>query len=260
MNNNENVDSPYTSEAVLEIDIRRLLDIAWKYAVEIICVVIIFASAAFMYSELFITPLYTANVSLYVKNNRQTNYTANAVNDINASQMLASSYCVILSDDVVLDSVGKKLEDKYSIEDLAKYIGVTVNEQGETHVSSPAIAATLSMSTVNDTEILSISCTNPSAEIASDICNYLADVAPQSMSEIIGTSYVSPIGYANVPSSKSYPNTLGNVGIAAVIGLVLACGVVFIKSYGFGKLTSADSITSAFGLPVLGEIPEYKLS
>lgn len=257
INENGMVDSEKVNEEVIDIDLIKLLGNVRQNILAIISCIVICACVAFMYSQIVAVPTYTADIMIYIKNNRQTKYTANAVNDLSASQMLVDNYKLLLSDDIVLDAVGKKLVDKYGLEQLSSLIGISTNSDGEQTVSSRAIAASLSMSPVDETEILKISCTTISPELSADICNYLVEVAPQSMSEIMGISYVAPIGYAVVPNSRTSPNTPKNTAIGAIVGAVIAALYIFAKYYLFNREIDTEVLSSRFGLSVLGEIPKF---
>ncbi len=223
-----------------EIDIRRVLkELLFKCWI-IILAAFIGASSGFVYSNAFVTPLYTAKAMLYVNNFssdvqdaviRMTN------SDIFTSQALVKTYMTFLSSYKVLTEVEKDLGGRYTAKE---------------------IRGMMKTDSVDDTEIFTISVTHPSPKEAEEITNKIADRAVTIVGEYVEGSTVKIVDYATVPKNRSYPSIsrftmLGGMatgGMAAIIIILL---------YLFnGKVTNEDDLKTMFDAPIIGRIPNFR--
>lgn len=95
---------------VVQIDLKNLVRIIMSNIMVIISVTVIFVALSLIYTKCCIPKKYTSSVSLYVMNNKVTQNTGEILSsDISASQMLVNTYSVILSDNLVMEDIGKSL-------------------------------------------------------------------------------------------------------------------------------------------------------
>jgi capsular polysaccharide biosynthesis protein len=66
---------------------------------------------------------------------------------------------------------------------------------------------------------------------------------------------VQVIDPARVPEEASQPKTLLNVAIAAVLGIMVSLGIVFLQEYLDNTIKTPDDVQKYLGLPVLGSVP-----
>jgi capsular exopolysaccharide synthesis family protein len=71
----------------------------------------------------------------------------------------------------------------------------------------------------------------------------------------ITASNIAIVDSAEVPGSPSSPSFQRNVAIAFILGLGLACGLVFLRDQLDDRLRVPEDIESKVGLPLLGVIP-----
>ena len=226
----------------------------------IISVVVIFATCSLAYTKLCIPKKYTSSVSLYVMNNKVTQNTGEILSsDISASQMLVNTYSVILSDNLVMENVGKKLIEKYGAENLEKVFPIVDGEDGKI-IPASSIARCISMGAVNDTEVLQVSATTRDPQISVDVCLAMTEIAPKVLADIMGVAYVNPIGYPELPAGQSSPNVAKNVVLGAVFGMIISVGFVIFLNLMNNTITDGESLRNRFSIPILGEIPVYEVS
>ena len=242
----------------VEIDLMRLVKLLLANIVVIIVSAVIVGGVFFIVSKNILPVKYTSSIKLYIMNNRQSQSTGEIMlTDINASQELVSTYSVVLKDDYVMDKVGDKLLEKWDPEELSQHFDVVASEDGSVHVRRGEIANCVSMSAVNETEILEVRAETGDPKLSADVCNAVTEVAPECLSDIMGIAYVNPIGYAQVPVNKSSPNNTKNALIGVILGILLSAGFFVIRELISNTVDDAESITTRFELPVLAEIPVY---
>ena len=66
---------------------------------------------------------------------------------------------------------------------------------------------------------------------------------------------LSTVGPASTPLSPSSPQPLRDISIAAVLGLVLGCGIALLRELLDTRLTDAEKVEDLAGAPVIGTIP-----
>ena len=138
----------------VQVDLKGAVKVVLDNAVVIIAITLIFATVSLIFTKVCIPKKYTSSVSLYVMNNKATQNTGEILSsDISASQMLVNTYAVILSDNLVMEDIGKILLKTYGEKGLEGILPVLDSEQGK-YIPSGSIASCISMGSVNDTEVL----------------------------------------------------------------------------------------------------------
>ena len=220
---------------IVEFDLRNLLKILIKRSWIIFLCMVIVGASVLVYTVNFVTPLYKADVMMYVNNSTGTSNVGINSGDLAVALRLVTTYVTIIQSDNVLDKV---------IADM------------ELDLTTSQVRSMLSAAAVGETEMFRISVTAADPQLAADLANTIAEIAPDEISAIIEGSTAKVIDYAKVPKSKSSPNYTTNTVIGAAVGAILA--VLGILLYNMLDLTvhSEDDLTSAYSVPVLGIIPE----
>lgn len=222
-------------EEVMEIDLQKLL-MAYlrKWWLILLCGLVV-AGGALLYTVKFITPLYQANVSVYVNNssnNQPVDYVTSG--NLDASQKLVNTYINIAKSDRVLDLVAEKLNGDYTVKELREM---------------------LSAAQVDKTEIFRIYITSPSPEEAARVANMMAEVAPGEISNLIEGSSARIIDYAKVPEQRYSPSCRKNTVMGGLIGCVLAVAYLTVLLLLDVHIRDDEDLTSLTDLPILGQIP-----
>ena len=149
---------------------------------------------------------------------------------------LVNTYAEIVKSRRVLDQV---------IEDLN--LDLTYNQ----------IHSKISVSAVNNTEIIRITVSDKDAIKAKNIANTTAEHFTEEVAELYNMNNVDVLDVA-IEADKPYNiNVIKQVVIYLMIGLVLAAGVLFIIFYFDRTIKSLEQVEQKIKLPILGGVQEY---
>ncbi len=225
-----------------ELDLKELFEIFWSKKVQIILIILIFAVIGIIYTMGFVTPEYTSSTTLVLATSNGENQSAmNTTNsitttDITLNSKLVSTYSVLVRSKDVLGQVISNLGIDISWESLKNNVTV---------------------SAVEDTEVIEISVTNGNPQYAADIANEIAKVFSDKVAEIYNINNVHIVDEAETPTGPSNINHTKDVIIFAFIGVVVAVIYVLIANMLDTTIKTADDIERQFKLPVLASIPIY---
>lgn len=219
-----------------EIDLRVIFNVLIKNIVPLIVVTVIFAAGFFVYSKFFITKKYQASATLIVNNMANDKTTATS-SELTAAQSLADVYAIIIKSDTVLQPVIDDLKLNMTYEQLRNSITV---------------------STVNSTQVISISMNHEDAEYARRIIEAVVKVAPDIIKDKVEAGSVKVISDARIANNGRpvSPNTTRNAIIGALIGFVLTLAVVIIQEFTNNTFKTEDDVARTLNIPLLGVIPE----
>lgn len=188
----------------------------------------------FGYCEFVVPAKYTSETKLYVANS-DSGSDEKSYSDVQVASRLANSYKVIFKSDTVCSSVSKQLGGKYSPKEINSMITVT---------------------TSTDSEIINLSVTTTSAKDAQIIAGYVFQYGRQEIMRIIRAGWVEYIDEPSLPTSKSSPSVKRNSALAALVGALVACGIIVAVELLSNKVKSKKDLTDAFkDVPIIGVIP-----
>ena len=197
-------------------------------------VAVIFAAAAFFYTKLFVQPVYISSGTIYITNTNSANTQTNVnLSDVMLAQELVSTYSEILSSNTFLKTVSENSGLDYNYRQLKSMIAYS-QKQG-----APVMVVEAAAYDPKDACIL-----------AETILNSAQD----EISRIIRGGVVSVIEHAEVPLLPALPNVTKNVFIAVVLAVLVVAVYVFCTEFFDDRLKNTQEL-SAYGLPVLAEIP-----
>lgn len=242
-----------------EIDLRELFYVLLSKLHIIILVAVFGALCAFAVAKFVLPVKYTSSISIFVnaagENQNTTDGKADNA-DLTAAKSLAATYIVILEDDIVYDKVSELLVQDYEISDLQKVFNVSY-ENGEPYISASQIKSLVTIASVNETEVISISATTQNPQLSADICTYIANIAPDLLTRTTHAGSVESIGNAKVPSSPSSPNVKKITLIGMLAGFVIAAAAVVIAHLIDNRINIGEDFKKRFpDVPVLAEIPD----
>lgn len=225
-------------EETLQINFKELGKALVKKSWLIIVCAVLVAALMFLYTAGFVTPQYTAKVTMYVNNN--SGYSSSA--GINSSDLavairLATTYGNIITSDRVLEKVA---------------------ETAELKLSTGALRGMIRPATSDESEMFTVTVTNPDPYLAAKIANTVADVAPGEIQGIIEGSSAKIIDYAKVPTAPSSPNFTKNVMLGAVVGMALGVGVVILQMLLDVRIKSEEDLRAIMDVRILGKIPDFE--
>lgn len=228
INNRPEVDS--------EIDLQELLLYYLHHWWVIVMCVVAMVGVVLAYTNLFITPIFRAKVTIYVNNSINSgNVEYVTSGDLTVSQKLVNTYVNIIKSDTVLQKVSDEKELPYTATQLRGMIAA---------------------SQVDSTEIFDVYVSNPDPKMAAAIANAIAEVAPGEIANFVEGSSTKIIDYAKVPGEPSSPNYTKNALIGFLIGFVIAAVYLTIRYLLDVHINDADDLDRMFEYPVLGQIPD----
>lgn len=217
-----------------EINLKDFYNFYKKYILAIIIVCLLFLIVALVYNIAFKTPMYsTSTTILLVKNETSDKDDTINQNDITLNQKLVSTYRQIIKSRLVLEQVIEKLELPYSYERLSDEVTV---------------------SAVEDTEIIRITVTDESASLAGKIANEIATVFDKEVKQIYNINNVSIIDVALVPKDPSNDNVVRDGVLAILLGFVFMSAIIFVVFYFDDTIRDTETIESDLGLPVIAKV------
>lgn len=219
----------------IELDLKEIAAAVLKYLWAIVLVAVIGGFSVLIYTVNFVSPTYKAGVTLYVNNSSGVNGQYMSSSDLAVAQRLVETYTNIIASRTVLTKVAD-----------ASGLDITAEQ----------LRGMLSASAVGETEIFTVSVTAPDPQMAADLANVIAEVAPAEINKIIPGSTAKVVDYATIPKSRNSPSYTKSMVLGVLICGVLATGVVVIRQVLDTRLTKKEDLEQICGVPVLGTIPE----
>lgn len=220
-----------------EIDLRDIFNVIKKRWLMIFGITTTSVIIAGIISFFILSPVYESSSTLLVsyKQNQESIMT---YNDLTMSQKLVNTYSEIIKSRSIAEAVIKKLDLDLTAEELSKKITV---------------------SKVNDTEIIRIKVSDTNPETATLLTNTIADVFKKEIKNIMEIDNVSTIDTAQVPQSPVKPNKTMNMAIAGVFGVMVSVGLSFILEFLDRTLKIPTDVERQLGLPLIGAIPDIEV-
>lgn len=219
----------------LEIDVGELFKVVWKRAWIIVLCALLVGGMTLVYTANFVTPMYRAEVTMYVNNNSGNTDTVSSSNLAVALQ-LVKTYVNIIKSDRVLEKV--------------------IEETG-LMLTPKQIRGMLSAESVNETEMFAVRITSSSPQMSADIANAIADVAPGVISVIIEGSSAKVVDYAKVPTSRVSPSYTTNTIVGTLIGGILSALFFILQHLLDTRIKTEEDLERICQIPVLGSIPDF---
>lgn len=200
----------------------------WKL---LVCLAVVFAIAAGVYTIFFITPMYQATSTIYVVSRRDS---AINMSDLQIGSALTEDYIKVFKMWEVHEEVISNLNLPYTYTEIKKMVSVT-NDAG--------------------TRMLDIAFTSPSAEEAAAVANEYAKVGSQYIMDTMSTDKPNIMSVALVPSNPVTPNRTKNILLGFLLGMMLGCGYVTVQMILDDKYKTAEDIRRYTGMATLAVIP-----
>ena len=219
------------------IDLREYFFILKKKMWIIVLSAVICGVISGLVSFYVLKPVYEANTTLIVNKeveNETTQMTTS--DDLNFVQKLALTYGEIIKSRSVITSTIDKLNLDMTYEDLSEAVSIT---------------------NVENTQIIKISVKNENPRVASTICNTIPEIFSTEVQRIVKASGTEVIDKAAVPEEPIKPNKKMNILIATVLGAMVSVFVIFLRESLNTKIKEPKDIEEKLGLPVFGVVPKF---
>ncbi len=217
-----------------EINISEFFKYYFSKMIIIVIVVLATLSIGNIYSFLMRKPLYESNTTIVLAGNSKNNTGEYTSTDSQLNQRLVSTYSEIIKSRKVLQQVIDDEQLDYSVGELSKEITV---------------------SSVEDTEIIKISVSDEDSLNARKIANDIVPVFSDEVKRIYNIDNVSVVDEAVEAKAPYNINYIKENLIYILIGVILASTIIFIIYYFDTTIKSSEDVEEKLGLTVIGIVP-----
>jgi len=223
------------------VELKEYMQILRKRIWIIVAFVAVACIGAGVKNYFFTVPIYEANAKLIV--NQAYNAEGVPSLDIGSIQTnikVINSYMEIIKSSAILDKVAATYPD----------LGMNGNQ----------LAQNISVTTANESQVMSLTATGLSSEKAAKTVNAVAKVFESQIPVIMKVDNVTILSEAK-PTESSRPinvNPIVNILISFLVGLLLAVGFVFLLEYLDDTLKTEDELEKELGIPALAVISKIK--
>ena len=215
-----------------EIDLLELFYVVlhkWKM---IVLALLLTGACGCLISVFLITPQYESTSVLYVLS-KSTSITSLA--DIQMGSSLTNDYVEVVTSRPIIEQVIQNL-------------GLTDETYG-------SLKDKVSIDNPANTRLLKITVRDPQADVAKAIADELANVSKSFISIKMDQAAPTVTQYGYADGEPVTPNTVKNTVLGALIGAVLAIGVVIVSYLLNDTIMTTDDIEKKLGMTVLASIP-----
>lgn len=178
-------------------------------------------------------PMYMSNTTiLLVSEKNSQNYSQS---DLQLNKNLVGTYSEIIKSRKVLNKVITSLGLQISTNELSERITV---------------------SSIENTEIIKVSASDENAMIAAKITDQIADTFANEVKEIYNLENISIVDKAVIATAPYNNNYLKDNLIYLLVGVVLSFGTVFVMYYFDTSIKSSEVVEEKLGLTVIGIVPK----
>lgn len=221
----------------MELELKDYITIFKKRLGLIVSLVIIFALVTGTISYLFLKPVYESSTKLIVNNSRHLSDSLD-INSVNLDIRLVDTYKQIIKTTAITDKVAERNPDF-----------ALTGEQ---------ILNLLNISSVNNTQVLTISAKHNNYELTVNLVNEVANVFVEEIPKIMTVDNVTILEDAKKLENPSpvAPNPILNIAISIIVALMLGIGIALLLEYLDDSIKDEKDVLQYISLPVLISIPK----
>ncbi|MBO9597288.1 MAG: lipopolysaccharide biosynthesis protein [Cohnella sp.] len=222
----------------MELELKDYFRIIRKRWILLLGIVLLAGAASGIYSYMFIEKVYQASTKLIVNksdakvmSNDQLN-----LNDINLNIRLIDTYKEIIKTPAIMDIVASQFP--------------------QFNLTAEQLIDKVRVSSVNNTQVMTVIVQDKSYERAADIVNAISTVFQAEISKIYKVDNVSILNQAKMLEHPSpvKPNPKLNIAIAMIVALMIAVGIVFLLEYLDDSIKTDADVEKYLGVPTLAMI------
>ena len=214
------------------ISLQEITKIIRKRLFLIISLTIISVGITAGISYYVLTPIYQAQTQILV-NQKSNSDEAYSWERTEIDLQLINTYNVIITSNAILSKVIEKLEMNVTPEQLKNQITV---------------------SSENNSKVVTIHVEDPNPRQAVEISNTVAEVFKEEIPTLMSVDNINILSVATLDENPSpvKPNKMLNMAIAAVVGLMVGIGVTFLMEMLDTTIKNEKDIEEILALPVMG--------
>lgn len=154
-------------------------------------------------------------------------------------------------------SLSKSLVDTYAEIVKSRRVLEQVIEELNLDTTYEKLYNKISVTSVNNTEIIKITVADTDPTEAKNIANVTANYFTKEVVDLYKVNNVNVLDEANTTSTPYNINVAKQIIIYLFIGLVISAGVLFIIFYFDRTIKSAEQVEQKIKLPILGSVEEF---
>lgn len=218
----------------LEIDLTEIFYALKDKLFQILATGLLFACIACAVTVLLIKPTYTSKATVLAMSKEETLTT---ISDLQFGSQLTEDYQALIVSRPVLEMVINNLKLDYTADEMKKMISV---------------------SNITDTRLIEIEAVSGDAKLSKDIVNELAVVSSAYIGDKMEVIPPKVIEEGQIPLVKTGPNVKLNTILGLVVGMILAVGIICIRTVVNDTIKNEDDIEKYLGLSTLASVPDRK--
>ena len=217
------------------IDLSELLRLLWSHVLQIVAVGLVAAVISFLVCTFALTPRYQASVNMIV-NTRQDNTTTMSTDNITSAKNMIDTYAVIIKSNLVLNDVIQRMG-----------LDMTYSQ----------LADSITVGSVNSTQIMAITVTNENPGLAGKIAQTIAEVAPDVIVEKVEAGSCKAVSDVEIDTHACLsPDQEDHAALRSGRYVVAACALLAVNHLLHNYIVDDEDVQKKLDLPVLGFIPE----
>ncbi|WP_159882497.1 YveK family protein [Paenibacillus puerhi] len=225
----------------MELDLKDYIKIIRKRIWLILAFVLLCTLATGIVSYFFMEPVYEASTKLIVnKSNEQQGLQQVDINSVNLNIRLIDTYKEVIKTPRIMDKVAK--------------------DYPQFNLNSDQLIKKVRVSSVNNTQVMTLIVQDNSYNKAADIVNAVSKVFQDEIPSIMKVDNVSLLNEATYLDNPSpvKPNPKLNIAISLVVSLMIAIGLAFLMEYLDDSIKTEDDIKQFLDLPTVAMIARIK--
>lgn len=221
----------------MELELKDYITILRKRLALIVSLVAFFALLTGVVSYFFIQPVYESKTKLIVNNSNSLKESLD-LNSVNLDIRLVDTYKQIIKTTAITDKVAERNPQ----------FGLT-GEQ---------IESLIYVSSVNNTQVLTISAKHKDYQLTANLVNEVAKVFVEEIPKIMTVNNVTILNAAKILENPVpvAPNPVLNIAISIIVALMLGIGISLLLEYLDDTVKTEKDVIQITGLPVLISIPK----
>lgn len=220
-----------------EIDLKELFEFIKKKIGLLITITVVICLLGCIYGLFIQKPMYKSYTTIILGGNETTASQTITQSDITLNKNLVDTYAEIVKSRRVLEQVIAELDLEETYEELSNKISV---------------------SSVNNTEIIKITVADSNPIEAKNVANVTANFFSKEVVKLYNMNNVNVLDEANEANEPYNINIPKQVIIYFFIGIIIALSILFIIFYFDRTIKSVEQVEQKIKLPILGGIEEYK--
>ena len=218
-----------------EINIKDFFSYLKHYILAFVIALALAIGGVAVYDSMIKEPIYQAQTTVVIAKNEITmdGSSAATLNDINASQKLATTYSEIAKSELVLNQVIENLGLHSSVKELNR---------------------NLTVKPLDDTSILSITVKDPNARLSATIATEIARVFAEEVKTIYKVENVTQLSVAVAPENPANNTFARDLVLAVVVAVLGVTGFAFIRFYLDDTVKHSDDVEKMIGLSITAQI------